>query len=121
MINKIQQLDQKEYPEWYKPDAKENHYNALPTGWRGIELPEFVRRYERYCITHTEFRQAVLDGKKKETWMCNIHLFYQYGYEGIALVPVIKDAQYTHYRYFAFGCKHNYEEVSKTGLMELAK
>jgi hypothetical protein len=116
-------IEKDDSPEWYDEKAPENHFNAVPTGWREITHAEFLHKFCTYSFTHREYRQAKLPvssyGGDRHP-LESAYIFYYHGYEGVAMVPVVEEARYNRCRYFAFGCQHEWQEVDRDELTRLA-
>ncbi len=86
--------------------------NSLPFGWAEITDRELVKStpWGTYEPTHQEFRQARLVGNNGRECFTGMFLYFFHDDTGVAMVTDYWNAP--HVRWFRFGCKHQYREMT---------
>lgn len=97
-------------------EAKWGKFNEKPNGWRAITQEEFATSvFFSYMPTAIEFRQVKQDEKRGNL---SCYMYYYWNGTGIALASECTytpraPSSVTSVKYFAFGCKHEYAELSR--------
>lgn len=103
------------------------HSNAFPLGWQEITPLQFVREtpFNTYTPVHSEYRQMIPEkGETRQDYLT--YDTYQKKWRSVAVcttlhyfhddtgVAIVCDYWNTEkpIRYFRFGCKHDYRELS---------
>jgi hypothetical protein len=100
-------------------DMDGTKFNDFPIGWRELTEKEFAQsKFFRCSPRHVEFRQMYPqdeNGKRMREGMVATRLMWMQDKTGYALA---NDFWAGTVRYYAFGCQHDYRELSQAECRE---
>jgi hypothetical protein len=93
--------------------SKWGDYNDIPYGWQEVDEEKFIHHFHNATIAKIENRQMYRrDENDVAVELLQGRLFFTYNEPHVALV-VSKD--YKTFRYFLFGCDHDWKFVENLG------
>ena len=113
----MQKLIYAEQDEKQRLEKNTGNFNDFPPGWQEISEQEFSRSiYFSHDPEFIEFRQMCRKISDNQPAV-SAHLFHYWDGTCIAIVPQRPKekpyaSQYSHVKYFRFGCNHTYQEIS---------